>query len=239
MSINDHDDDISIIHGGLRLVRDGSVDALRIRVPATGILHPKSLACPVGEVADPIASHTGVVLHHCFTAAKEAVDQGGFTHVRATDDRDSGQSLFDVTVRRDAVFRTDFFPLFVGIFVVFDLVAVFGSVIVATVTVAEISGTKFRFVKVFVGLSLGNHLTVIIGWVEFGVLELGVFERFVVLAVSHRALLSMSVINAPKTSSLFISEVSMISASSAGRSGLVAREESSSSRRITSANTVS
>ena len=86
-------DHISGGHRCFGLAGDGAVDALGVRVPATGVLHPESPASPLAEVGDAVAGHAREVLHHGLAAADEAVDQRGLAHVRPAHDRHGAQGL--------------------------------------------------------------------------------------------------------------------------------------------------
>ena len=135
MRIDDHDDDIGILHRCLRLVGDRRVNAFRIRIPATGVLHPKTLAIPVGEVAHAVAGHAGVVLDNSFTTPQETVHQRGLTDIRTADDRDRRQRFLDVAVGINAESLADFFPLFIGVFVIAFFVVFVGYPITQTILI--------------------------------------------------------------------------------------------------------
>ena len=240
LCVDNHDDDVRGLHGCLGLARDRGVDALCVRVPATGVLHPETTSVPLRHVAHTVAGHAGMVLHNCFTTTQEPVYQRRLTHIRAAHDRHRRQRFLYHVRADDAVFGFDFGPFFVG--VVVGLVASIG--IVAEVGLAELRLIEVLEVVVVlsvVRIDLIGFKVVVARGIDAGLDELSLRLEtvFNVLLVAHRALLSTTAVSAASTSSGVISDVSTISASSAGRSGLVLRDESASSRRFTSANTAS
>ena len=193
-----------------------------------------------------------MVLHHGLAAADEAVHQRGLAHVRAANDGDRRQRFGDHVGLSDAVLGLELCPLILGQLVV-------GVVALAKVRFAELGLVNagvlealqvLYSVEVLVLVVLGavgaNHVRIhvrVAGTVDAGLDELGfrleVLAVGVAVALAHRALLSTTSVSAARTSSGVISEVSTSTASSAGLSGLVAREESAWSRRCTSASTAS
>ena len=156
------------------------MDTLHVGIPATGVLYQKALTVPVCNVGNSVTGNTWVVFYHRFTAAKETVNQGGLTHIWATDNGHRAQGFFGVVIGLHAKGTGEFFPL------------LFTQRLFCVRIVAIICLTKFRVIKViveFLGIEIIGgptrrgfyHLVIeLTGWV----MELSL-RLFLGIVISH------------------------------------------------------
>ena len=95
LGVDDHDDDVGRIGGGLGLAasRIGEFEAVRhvgAGVDARRIDEAKSSPAPVGERVEAIPRDAGRVLDDRQPAADQAVEEGALADVRTSDDRNGG-----------------------------------------------------------------------------------------------------------------------------------------------------
>ena len=138
LGVHHHNDDIGGFHGYFCLAGNRRMDTLHVGIPAAGVLYQKALAIPVRYVGNSVTSNAWVVLYHRFTAAKETVNQGGLTHIGATDYGHRAQGFFRVVIGLHAKGTGEFFPL------------LFAQRLFRVRIVAIISLTKLRVIEVIV-----------------------------------------------------------------------------------------
>ena len=92
--VNDHDNHIGGLHGGLRLTSNRRMHALGVRIPAAGVLHPEATSAPFTQVGDAVAGHAREVFDNCFTTANEPVNHGGLTNIRSSHNGHGRKSFF-------------------------------------------------------------------------------------------------------------------------------------------------
>ena len=138
LGVHHHNDDIGGFHGYFCLAGNRRMDTLHVGIPAAGVLYQKALTVPVRNVGNTITGNAWVVLYHRFTAAKETVNQGGLTHIGATDYGHRAQGFFRVVIGLHAKGTGEFFPL------------LFAQRLFRVRIVAIISLTKLRVIEVIV-----------------------------------------------------------------------------------------
>ena len=150
--VDDEDDDVSGLHGGLSLARDGSMDALDVGVPSAGVLDKETAAVPLGDVGNTVAGNTRMVLDDGLAAPEETVDKRGLAHIRATHDGHGAKVLLDVTVSIDAIRGLDLGP-----FLIREVVLV----VFAIVGLAEFRLVKVLGVEVFIEVIIVDPLVAV------------------------------------------------------------------------------
>src|SRR5580692_12651000 len=95
LGVDDHDDDVGRIGGGLGLAasRIGELEAMRhvgAGVDAGRIDQAESSSAPVGECVEAIPRDPGAVLYDRQPAADQAVKEGALADVRTSDDCNCG-----------------------------------------------------------------------------------------------------------------------------------------------------
>ena len=85
LAVNQEDDDVGLVGSGKRLSGDGALEGIvAAHLDTTGIDDFEGTAVPVGFMIRTIARYAAHLVDNSFVIFRKAVHQGGFAHVRAT-----------------------------------------------------------------------------------------------------------------------------------------------------------
>ena len=94
--VQDEDDGVGQVDGDLRLLGDGTIQALDVDLPAAGVHEREVASGPLRGVGDAVARDARGVLDDGLAASQDSVDQRGLADVGPADDGEDRQARRDV-----------------------------------------------------------------------------------------------------------------------------------------------